>query len=161
MSDDVDTLASEQKAPANHKPLTSTHTGSEPAVLARAQRILMGDVRSEDFLAVPEEVSTAVDDEVNRLVKFQGIITSAEFKTRMCGDWTLQYVYGGQPVACRYTDSGAIVFAVGLEEIRVLLERFTQPDHRSGFFITTPLPWETPTPLPSLSLSPQPLPHSG
>jgi hypothetical protein len=159
MTSDTDTLAPKPTTP--HESLTSTQTGSEPAFLARARRILGGDIRPEDYLAVPEVIHSAVAKEVARLLVDNGLQVSDEFRTRMCNDWTLQFVHGGQPLACRYTDSGVIVFAVDTEKIRTFLEQFPRPDQRSGFVITTPPPWQTLNPKDSPNLSQQLLPHSG
>ncbi|HEV3384617.1 MAG TPA: hypothetical protein VG097_07370 [Gemmata sp.] len=160
MIDDADTLAPEPTS-TPQEPLTSTRNGSEPTFIARARRILGGDVRPDDYLPVPEVVHSAVADEETRLREVKGFTISDEFRTRIRNDWTLQFIHGGQPVACRRTDAGVIVFAVGTEEIRTLLERFPRPDQRSVFFITTPPTWQTPNLTDSPNLSPQLLPHSG
>jgi hypothetical protein len=161
MIDDADTLAPEPTKSATDEPLTSMQNRSDPTFFARARRILGGDIRPEDYLPVPEIVRSALANEETRLRDIKGFKISAEFRTRMCNDWALQFIYGGQPLACRRTDAGVIVFAIGTEEIRTLLERFPRPDQRSVFFITTPPIWQTPNLTDSPNLSPQLLPHSG
>jgi hypothetical protein len=161
MTDDADTLTPEPATPDTHETLTSIPSESEPAFLARARRILGGDIHTEDYLTVPEDVLSAVANEETRLREIKGFKISDEFITQMRNDWTLQIAHGGQPVACRRTDSGAIAFAAGLEEIQKFLGRFPRPDQRSGVIITTPPPWQTPNLADSPNLSPQLLPPSG
>jgi hypothetical protein len=156
--DDANTLTPEPATPGT---TPSTPSESEPAFLSRARRILADDIRPEDYLTVPEVIHSAIANEAARLIEDKGFKISDEFRTLMRNNWTLQFVHGGQPVACRRTDSGVIVFAVGTEEIRTLLERFHRPDQRSGFFITTPPPWQTPNLADSPNLSPQRQHHSG
>jgi hypothetical protein len=161
MKDDTNIIVSESTMPTTHEPPVLTPPESEPAFLARARRILGGYILPEDYLAVPAIINSAVANETSRLIKDKGFKISNEVITRMRNDWTLQFVHGGQPVACRYTDASVIVFAVGTEEIRMFLERFPRPDERSGVVITTPPLWQAPNLADLQSLSPQPLPRSG
>jgi hypothetical protein len=140
--------------------MTSFQTKGEPGFIARARRILSGDIHLADYLRVPDAVEIVVTNETTRLVEAKGFKISDEFVARMRNDWTLQFIHGGQPVACRRTDAGVIVFAVGADEIRTLLDQFPLPDQRSGFFITTPPLWPTPNLKDSPNPSPQLLPHS-
>jgi hypothetical protein len=160
MPEDTNTLTPETASPATCEPRTTPSFADESAFLTRAERILAGNIRAEDYLTVPEAIRSAVANEAVRLIEDMGFKISDEFGTRMRNDWTLQFIHGGQPVACRRTDVGVIVFAVGTEEIRTLLERFPRPDQRSGFFITTPPPWQTPNPTDSPNHSPQRQHHS-
>jgi hypothetical protein len=133
----------------------------EPAFLVRARRIFGGDICPEDYLTIPEEIQSAIAIAFNDLFERDGFKVAEQYITQTRSDWMLQYAHECQPIACRYTESGVIVFAVGLEEIRTFLECFTRPDERAGFFLTTPPPWQTPTPLDSLSPSKQLQHHSG
>lgn len=155
MTNDANTLSPEPAAEVGILP------DREPAFLVRAQRILDGDIRPEDYLPVPNEIESANAAEVTRLREVMHFEVSEEFIAQQRNNWTLQFIHGAQLIACRETRFGVIVFAVGTEQIRLLVERFIRPEHRSGFFITVPPPWQTPTPMDSLNHSPLPLSHSG
>lgn len=156
MKDDTDIQTPEASPPA----ASDSPSGGEPAFISRARRILGGDIRPEDYLVVPEAIRSAVAEEEARLNETFGVNQCSEYVARVRNDWTLQYLYGAETIACRCTQDGVIIFAVGLKEIRTLLDHFTSPEHRSGFFITTEPLWQSLDLSDSPSHSPQPLPHS-
>lgn len=132
----------------------------ETPFIARARRILSGNVCPDDYLVVPAVVDSAVAGEEAQLNASFGVNSCGPYIARIRYDWTLQYFYGTETVACRLSDSGVIVLAVGSEEIRSLLERFPRPEERSKFYIATPPLWQPPDHSASPSLSAQLLPRS-
>src|SRR4051812_30036570 len=72
------------------------------AALARARRILGGDVRPDDDLPVPDEVTRAVTEELIRLREGEGIEVSPEAHQRMLNDRTLMHHHGGDVVLARF-----------------------------------------------------------
>ena len=112
-------------------------------MLARAKRILSGDIRSEDYLHTPDEVADTVHE---MLAQFGEGRVSREFTRRMLNDWTLSFHHGAQLVACQRTDRGVIVFAVGTKQIKVFLEAFPKLEDRPEVVSTVPWPWQSPNP---------------
>ena len=72
-----------------------------------------------------------------------------KFRARLVNEWTLQYHYGSQQVACRRAERGVIVLAAGAAGIRRLFEHFPRPDQRPGVVTTTPAPWQPSDPTAS------------
>ena len=122
---------------------------AEPDFLARARRILGGDIRPDDYLPVASEVSALVAEELAQLREREFIDASDDFRVRLVNQWALQYSYGGQPVACRRTDRGVIVFAAGTADIQRFLNHFPRLDQRPGVVTTTPAPWQPSDPTAS------------
>jgi hypothetical protein len=56
MTGDSDTIAPEPVTPDIREPLSSMQVEREPAFLARARRILTGDIHAEDYLTITPEV---------------------------------------------------------------------------------------------------------
>jgi len=103
-----------------------------PEVLARAERILKGDIHPDDYLPIPDELVAEVGAHYQRVAEESGVIATEEARRRTLMDWTLTYHFGGQLVLLRRTDQGVIVLAVGPEEIGAVETAF-KVDARSGF----------------------------
>ncbi len=108
---------------------------AEPAFLARARRILGGDVRPDDYLPVTPEVQAGVDldlaflaehvrkqFEAGRIPEAFGVHPATAVRQR--NDRLLSFHHGGQNVACLEDENGVIVLAVGLEQGRAILDAF-------------------------------------
>jgi hypothetical protein len=111
-------------------------------MLARAKRILSGDIRPEDYLHTPDEVADTVHE---MLAQFGEGQVSREFTRRMLNDWTLSFHYGGQHILCKETEQGVIVLALG-EQIRAFHKEFPSHDDCPGVVGTVPWPWQSPNP---------------
>ena len=108
------------------------------AMLARARRILAGDIRPEDYLPVPAEVSEGVAE---LLAPFGKGKVSRKYTQRLLNDWTLSYHHGGQDLLCKPTEQGVIVLALG-EQIRAFLAEVPDRDAFPGVIGTVPYPWQ-------------------
>ncbi len=78
------------------------------------------------LLAVPLEVEAAVAEDDSSLLKEHGIVPTSEDRQRQLNSLTLQYYYGGHDVAYRITPRGVELLAVGLAEIRQLVQGMSQ-----------------------------------
>lgn len=112
-----------------------------PDFVARAARILSGDVRPEDYLPVPDEVRAAVADSARQLEAENGFPVSDAEKRRWLSNWTLWHHHPDDVVLVRHTDRGVLVLAVGDAQMYQLRLRlgFTG-DHRYGFVLSFPPP---------------------
>ncbi len=63
--------------------MTSLQTKGEPAFIARARRILSGDIHLADYLCVPDAVEIVITNETTRIVEAKGFKISDEFVARM------------------------------------------------------------------------------
>jgi hypothetical protein len=104
----------------------------EPTFLARARRILSGEIRADDYLLTPDELVREVEAHYQRVAEESGVVASDAARRRTLADWTLSHYYGGQLVFRRQTDQGVIILAVGPNEVGVVEEAFGV-DARSGF----------------------------
>jgi hypothetical protein len=120
-----------------------TSSVAEPAFLARARRILGGDIRPEDYLHAPEDVREALTKE---LARFGDQAVSKDTRQRFLNEWVLSFHHGAQPVACQRTERGVIVIAVGTLQIKLFLESYPNLEDRPDVVITTPALWQPPTP---------------
>ena len=105
--------------------------GPEPAFVARARRILAGDVRPDDYLPVPDEVRAAAADFIRQVETEHGFEVTDEAKQRTLNDWTLFHHHDGVNVLARYTPHGVLVLAAGDQQIRQVNQRFDP--YRRGF----------------------------
>jgi hypothetical protein len=130
MTSDTDTLPSEPTT-TPHESLTSPRNGSEPAFLARARRILGGDIQPEDYLAVTPEVRRRVDLFLQAAhARGNGQAIAPEVEPRQLQEEVLSFHHGGQNIVYFADDRGVIVLAVGLEQSSLLIETF--PDRING-----------------------------
>jgi hypothetical protein len=147
---DPDTLTPE--LPAATAGMSAFPT-TEPAFLARARRILAGDIRPEDYLPVTPEVQAAVDqdmafahDRIKKSVADDRIPASFELDASVPitqrNEWLLSIHFGGKNIAHIENDMGVIVLAVGLDQTRALLDAFPY-ELRRDVFLDTPLPVNT------------------
>ena len=114
-----------------------TATPPGPEVLARAERILKGDIRPDDYLSIPDELVAEVRAHYQRVAEESGIIATEEARHWTLMNWTLSYHFGGQLILRRRTDQGVIVLAVGPEEVGAVQEAF-RPHARPGFVLEVP-----------------------
>jgi len=115
---------------------------TDPAeILARAERILGGDIRPEDYLPVTDEIESVVQQSIRTLVKYQPeIIVNDEGTELLRRDTTLGYYCGGKSVLARSGDGGVIVLAMGGENVQFVY-RHVSPDKWAGFGIKYPTAW--------------------
>jgi hypothetical protein len=144
MADDTDT-----RTPATETPTTPA-AGGEPAFLARARRILAGDIRPEDYLPVTPEVEAGVkldlafaaehirkQFEAGRIPAVFEV--SPETAIRQRNERLLSFHHGGQNIACIEDEKGVIVLAVGLDQTGALIEAIPYKLRKDVGF-GTPLP---------------------
>lgn len=133
---------------------------AEPDFLARARRILGGDVRPDDYLPVTPEVEARVErdfafaaDHIKKAhaagripAVFDVDATTPEFDVpysiRQRNEWLLSLYYGGQNIAYIENQKGVIVLAVGLEQGGALLDAFPY-EQRKDVGFGSPLPPDT------------------
>lgn len=126
-------MAHDLEAPPGAPNPTDTPAPAEPAYLARARRILSGDVRADDYLPVPNSVRTEVKQYLATL-PFQATESG---ERELLYSWVFQYHHANDVVLARTTEHGVLVLAVGLDQIGPVRERFTI-DHRTGFVFICP-----------------------
>lgn len=101
----------------------STHHTHEPTVApgetveTRAERILAGDIRPDDYLEVPPGVTARVDWEIAKC----GVAVTTEMRQWMLDTYALQFHCSGNRVVCWRTGKGVIVLGVGETEARAVL----------------------------------------
>lgn len=135
MTDDADTLATEPTMPMAHEPLASKQIESEPAFLARARRILGGDVRPEDYLPMTPEVRRRVDLVLQAAnARSNGQPLAPELEPQQLRQELLSVHHGGQNIAFIGDDRGVIVLGVGLEQSSALIETFSDKVSGRVFF---------------------------
>lgn len=113
-----------------HEPLTDGSPAAtepapgevEPAFLARARRILGGDVRPEDYLPVTPEVRAAADFEMVYIRDQMKREAAPEWAANQLRDWTLSFHCGGKNILYIKDDRGVVVVAVGLDQIAALVQ---------------------------------------
>ncbi len=137
--DDANTLSSETATPGTNP---STPSESEPAFLARARRILADDIRPEDYLTVTPEVQRRVAlclQYANARVNGQPL--APEVEPQQLRQELLSFHHGGQNIAYITDDRGIIVLAVGLEQMRSILDTFLGRISRT-ITVDAPFPWD-------------------
>lgn len=130
--------------PVTHAPadVAPTANGAHPApeadpLLARAGRILAGDVRDDDYLPVPAELLRELDEHYRQAAEETGFDASPAIRQNTLNNWTLDHHHDGNVVLARFTDLGVIVLAAGHPDIyRVRMAYNT--DYRSGFALMFP-----------------------
>jgi hypothetical protein len=136
--------------------------GPEPEFLARARRLLSGDIRPDDYLPVTPEVESRVArdfafaaDHVRKRVaagrlpagsafdpaaRFDGV--GLTLTARQRNDYLLSVRYAEQNVAYIVNEQGVIVLGVGLEEGGALIDAFPY-ELRKGVGFGAPEPLDT------------------
>jgi hypothetical protein len=127
---------------------TSTEIGAngthaeEPAYMARARRILTGDIRPDDYLPVTPEVRAGVDRAMAYYrERGKGQEPAPSVEPRQLLDELLSFHHGGEAIVFTRSDAGVIVLAVGDEQIKTVLDEF-RPRHASHLIFDAPPPWK-------------------
>jgi hypothetical protein len=107
--------------------------------LARAERILSGDIRPDDYLPVTPEVARAAGFEMSFARSHRGE-PAPEVEGRQLRQALLGFHHGGEDLATLDTDAGVIVLAVGHPQIRELWTVVPRGD-RFCITIETPDLW--------------------
>jgi len=109
--------------------------------LARALRILDGEIRESDLLFLPPDAAAKVEREfgIAQALRAEAKLSEAE-RQRIRIDRTLEFHFSGQPVACLRTPNGVAVLAVGEQEIGALVEASPAEKWR-GVVIEFPESW--------------------
>jgi hypothetical protein len=142
MPDDANTLTPETVSPANCEPLTSASIADEPAFLTRARRILTGDIRPDDYLTVTPEVQRRVALCLQYAkARGNGQLLAPEVEPRQLRQEVLSFHHGGQNIAYIEDDRGVLVLAVGLEQMRSVLETFLSRTSRT-ITVDAPFLWD-------------------
>ena len=110
---------------------------AEPDDLARARRILGGDIRPDDYLPEPEEVRRDAAEHIRQIEEEHGFETAPEAVRHLLNEWTLLHHHDGDTVLAKYTDRGVLVLAAGSQRIYQINQQF-DPDYRSGFALMFP-----------------------
>jgi hypothetical protein len=113
------------------------------AIEPRRETIHLGSPRIAEQRELPAEpprgllpVPPFVEEYVARQAeRFPPTIMTEEAKKRTRDFNTLLYYYEGKHIACRYTELGVEVLAVGGEEIQQLKQRLTQEELRGVVFM--------------------------
>jgi hypothetical protein len=108
-------------------------------VLARARRILNGDIRPEDYLPVTPEVRAAVDFEMTYVRGRTKVEPLPEIVTHQLREWLLSFHCGDQNIVYVSNDRGVIVLASG-DAIGDLIDHIPA-ELREGVVFTTPEPF--------------------
>lgn len=108
-----------------------------PDFVARAARILRGDIRPEDYLPEPTELIDALGERVRHLSE-NGFEATPTAKRFLLNDWALQHHHGGQMVLAKRTERGVIVLAVGPVQVGAVQQKLNI-DYRSGFAHEVPM----------------------
>lgn len=117
-----------------------THA-AEPDFMARARRILSGDVRPDDYLPVTPEVRRAVDEAMTHYrERGQGQEPAPEVKPRQLLQELLSFHHGGRDICYIQDERGVIVLATDLPRIAEVLRVFGSA-WREPLAVTTPEPW--------------------
>jgi hypothetical protein len=127
-------MAHDLEAPPGAPTPTDTPAPAEPAYLARARRILAGDVRAEDYLPVPDTVRADIDDLFHRFALEHGTEATPESYQFALNRAVLNHHHGSDVTLARLTDRGVLVLAVTDELIWPVRERLLADDWR-GFVL--------------------------
>jgi hypothetical protein len=91
-----------------------------PDFLARAMRILRGDIRPEDYLQVTPEVQRATDFEMAHVRSHLKLEPPPEAIAHQLKGWLLSFHHGGQNIIYIENEKGVVVLAVGSDQVRAL-----------------------------------------
>jgi hypothetical protein len=108
---------SEDAAPATAEPTREARAEPIPDFLARARRILGGDIRPEDYLPVTPEVRAAADFEMAHARALTKVEPLPEVVTHQLRGWLLSFHHGGENIIYVSDDKGVIVLAAGLDQV--------------------------------------------
>jgi hypothetical protein len=135
VADERDTLTPNPTTPTGTN-VTHEAPDGEPAFLARARRILAGDVRPDDYLPVTPEVRHRVDLFMDWARARAGDQPPPipEVEERQLRSELLSFHHGGVNLAYIEDDRGVIVLGVGLEQSAEVLRTFSKETQRPIWF---------------------------
>ena len=93
-----------------------------PEFLARARRVLSGDRRPDDYLAVTPEARARADFDIAYVRSHLKIEPLPEVVANQLREWVMSFHHGGQNIAYVEDEKGVIVVAAGLDQITVLFQ---------------------------------------
>ncbi len=109
-------------------PTADSASTSEPPAepcqefLERARRILSGDKRPEDYLAVTPEARARADFDIAYVRSHLKIEPLPEVVANQLREWMLSFRHGGQNIIFVEDEKGVIVLAAGEEQIGALFQ---------------------------------------
>lgn len=109
-------MPDERTVPTGAEPTANGHAAVAETPLARAKRILAGDIRPGDYLPVPDDVIAFVDAAEAQ----GGVKMLPEYRRLMIDDLVLQTYHTGDEVLIRKTPQGVIVLAAGPDDVEEL-----------------------------------------
>ncbi|HSQ56801.1 MAG TPA: hypothetical protein VLM40_13755 [Gemmata sp.] len=132
MASERDILTSES---ATSNGPAEPHQG-EPAFIARARRILAGDIHPDDYLPVTPEVKHRVDLFMDwaRARAGDQPPPDPEVEERQLRSELLSFHHGGENLAYIEDSRGVIVLGVGLEQSGEILRNFPEHTQRPIWF---------------------------
>lgn len=123
-------------------PAAANGTYREADFLARARRVLAGDVRPDDYLPVTPEVRRAVDGAMAYYrERGKGQALAPEVEPWQLQNELLSFHYGGENIVYTELPDGVVVLAVGLEQMKEVLTTLG-PTAGPRLCIDVPLPWK-------------------
>jgi hypothetical protein len=137
VSNERDLHAGGSASAAEEAPVASTP--EIEAMLARARRILGGDVRPDDYLPVTPEIRAAADFEMAYVRGHMKIEPLPEVVARQLRDWILSFHHAGQDIAFISNEKGVVVLADG-DRIGDLIDGASEDQLRQVIF-TIPEPF--------------------
>lgn len=112
------------------------------SVVDRAKRILGGDIRPDDYLALPAEAAAKVEWEFEMALQQRpGAVLTETEKLRIRQNRALEFHYGGRWVLTLRKPEGVIAFGSG-EEAITRLSRDVPEEFQSFMRFEYPMPWE-------------------
>lgn len=125
-----------------HAPEVPARPAPAESMVERAERILSGDIRPEDYLPVTPEVTAGVELDKWFVRTEYGFSMTAEAERRQLNQHLLRVHHPGQQVVCVRDEKGTIILASGLEEYPQFIRVFAG---RPGLRVSTdfhPHEWE-------------------
>lgn len=114
----------------------------EPPFLARARRILAGDIRPDDYLPVTPEVRHRVDLFLEwARVRGNGVPLAPEVEPRQLRMELLSFHHSEENVAYIEDDTGVIVLGVGLDQSGYIARNLLTPDGPPRIAFGAGEPW--------------------
>lgn len=136
MSHEHETLSADAAAAA---PGEEARPEVLPDFLARAARILAGDVRPDDYLPVPDSVRREVDEYLASVEREIGGPVTPSGRQQVLNDATYYFHYAAETTISKKTDHGVLVLADRDEQfwpVRQLMDRY---DGWRGFTFHGPI----------------------
>lgn len=116
-------------------------TPAEPPYLARARRILSGDIRPNDYLPMTPEVRHRVDLSMEwARARAKGQPLPPDDQPQQIRQELLSFHHGGDILSYVEDEHGVIVLAVGHDQLEVVLREFG-PLVREPLNVITPFEW--------------------